>query len=156
MVKQCKRECHTTKSPRLWYNTPHDRRSPDIFGSFWFGAGRRRMGRGVGIVFFVVWIIQSRGPFGAGGAAHQAFTVLLPQGVCIQRLSGRVLPRRGEACRGGGVPLCDRRFTADEIKAWAEECGLAVTESRFVRAGFDDEFDSSTGKEILLITKKVM
>jgi hypothetical protein len=50
--------------------------------------------------------------------------------------------------------LCDRRFTADEIRAWAEACGLAVTEVRFVRAGFDAEFDASTGKEILLITKE--
>ena len=72
--------------------------------------------------------------------------------------------KRHVACRkeqfsaASGLPgeylLCDRRFTVDEIRSWAEECGLAVTESRFVRAGFDAEFDASTGKEILLITKK--
>lgn len=72
--------------------------------------------------------------------------------------------KRHVACRkeqfsaASGLPgeylLCDRRFTADEIRFWAESCGLAVTESRFVRAGFDAEFDASTGKEILLITKK--
>ena len=72
--------------------------------------------------------------------------------------------KRHVACRkeqfsaASGLPgeylLCDRRFTADEIRIWAESCGLAVTESRFVRAGFDAEFDASTGKEILLITKK--
>ena len=72
--------------------------------------------------------------------------------------------KRHVACRKeqfsakSGLPgeylLCDRRFTVEEIRAWAEACGLAVTESRFVRAGFDAEFDASTGKEILLITKK--
>ena len=72
--------------------------------------------------------------------------------------------KRHVACRkeqfsaASGLPgeylLCDRRFTVDEIRFWAEECGLAVTESRFVRAGFDTGFDASTGKEILLITKK--
>ena len=72
--------------------------------------------------------------------------------------------KRHVACRKeqfsarSGLPgeylLCDRRFTADEIRAWAEACGLAVTEVRFVRAGFDAEFDASTGKEILLITKR--
>ena len=72
--------------------------------------------------------------------------------------------KRQVACRKeqfsakSGLPgeylLCDRRFTLEEIRTWAEACGLAVTESRFVRAGFDAEFDASTGKEILLITKK--
>ena len=72
--------------------------------------------------------------------------------------------KRHVACRkeqfssASGLPgeylLCDRRFTADEIRSWAEACGLSVSESRFVRAGFDAEFDASTGKEILLITKK--
>ena len=72
--------------------------------------------------------------------------------------------KRHIACRKeqfsarSGLPgeylLCDRRFTADEIRSWAEACGLAVTEVRFVRAGFGDEFDASTGKEILLITKR--
>ena len=72
--------------------------------------------------------------------------------------------KRHVACRKeqfsakSGLPgeylLCDRRFTAKEIRSWAEECGLVVTSSRFVRSGFDAEFDASTGKEILLITKK--
>ena len=72
--------------------------------------------------------------------------------------------KRHVACRKeqfsarSGLPgeylLCDRRFTADEIRAWVEACGLAVKEVRFVRAGFDVEFDASTGKEILLITKR--
>ena len=72
--------------------------------------------------------------------------------------------KRHVACRKeqfsakSGLPgeylLCDRRFSLEEIRSWAEACGLAVTESRFVRAGFDAEFDASTGKEILLITKK--
>ena len=72
--------------------------------------------------------------------------------------------KRHVACRKeqfsarSGLPgeylLCDRRFTADEIHAWAEACGLAVKEVRFVRAGFDTEFDALTGKEILLITKR--
>ena len=72
--------------------------------------------------------------------------------------------KRHVACRKeqfsakSGLPgeylLCDRRFTAEEIRTWAEACGLAVIDSRFVRAGFSDEFDAFTGKEILLITKK--
>ena len=66
--------------------------------------------------------------------------------------------RKEQFSSGTGLPgeylLCDRRFTSDEIRSWAESCGLAVTESRFVRAGFDAEFDVATGKEILLITKK--
>ena len=72
--------------------------------------------------------------------------------------------KRHVACRKeqfsakSGLPgeylLCDRRFTADEIRIWAESCGLIVAESRFVRAGFDAKFDATTGKEILLITKK--
>lgn len=66
--------------------------------------------------------------------------------------------RKEQFSSGTGLPgeylLCDRRFTSDEIRTWAESCGLVVTESRFVRAGFDAEFDATTGKEILLITKK--
>ncbi len=60
----------------------------------------------------------------------------------------------GDTGLPGEYLLCDRRFTADEIREWAEECGLAVTECKFVRSGFDAKFDASSGKEILLITKK--
>ena len=65
---------------------------------------------------------------------------------------------RKEQFSESGLPgeylMQDRRFTVEEICDWAEECGLSVKERRFVRAGFDAEFDATTGKEILLVTKK--
>ena len=72
--------------------------------------------------------------------------------------SRHVACRKEQFSSLSGLPgeylIYDRRFTEDEIAAWAEECGLAVVECRFVRSGFDLKYDSTSGKEILLVTKK--
>ena len=54
----------------------------------------------------------------------------------------------------GEYLIRDRRFTLDEIKRWASECGLTVTSHRFVRAGFEVDYAETDGKEILVITRK--
>lgn len=53
----------------------------------------------------------------------------------------------------GEYLIRDRRFSADEIVAWAKECGLHVLEHHFVRAGFAEEHAESSAKEILLVTR---
>ena len=66
--------------------------------------------------------------------------------------------RKEQFSAGEGLPgeylICDRRFTEEEIVSWTDECGLEVCEVRFVRAGFGTSYDSSSGKEILLLAKK--
>lgn len=54
----------------------------------------------------------------------------------------------------GEYLIRNRRFTLDEIVRWASECGLTVTNHRFVRAGFAADYAESDGKEILVITRK--
>ena len=51
--------------------------------------------------------------------------------------------------------VVDRRFTCEEIKAWIKEVGMEVVTSRFVRAGFHEDFSEQNGKEILVIARKV-
>lgn len=50
--------------------------------------------------------------------------------------------------------VVDRRYARAEIEALLADAGLEVCASRFVRAGFDRDFESSGGKEILLIALK--
>ena len=61
---------------------------------------------------------------------------------------------------GAGLPpgeflIRDRRFTADEISNWLRAAGLEVLQRRFVRAGFKVDYAVSTGKEILILARKV-
>ena len=49
--------------------------------------------------------------------------------------------------------VVDRRYTLPEITGLLDACGLEVAASRYVRAGFREEYTNSTGKEILLVAK---
>ena len=60
----------------------------------------------------------------------------------------------GRGLPSGEFLIRDRRFTAAEISAWLAAAGLDVVQTRFVRAGFKVECAVSTGKEILLFTRK--
>ena len=60
----------------------------------------------------------------------------------------------GKGLPSGEFLIRDRRFTAAEISAWLDAAGLELVQTRFVRAGFKIEYAVSTGKEILLFTRK--
>lgn len=60
----------------------------------------------------------------------------------------------GKGLPSGEFLIRDRRFTAAEISSWLVAAGLEIVQTRFVRAGFKVEYAVSTGKEILLFTKK--
>lgn len=49
--------------------------------------------------------------------------------------------------------VVDRRYTLPEITELLDAAGLEVVKSRYVRAGFSEEYTATTGKEILLVAK---
>lgn len=49
--------------------------------------------------------------------------------------------------------VVDRRYTLPEITELLDAAGLEVVKSRYVRAGFAEEYTATTGKEILLVAK---
>lgn len=71
----------------------------------------------------------------------------------------RLVCHKEQFAAASGLPsgeylIRDRRFTSDEIVAALTRAGLEVLQTRFVRAGFRVEYAISTGKEILLFTRK--
>ena len=62
----------------------------------------------------------------------------------------------GRGTLPGEYLIRDRRYLKEEIENLMEENGLEIVRSAFVRAGFKEELSEKVGKEILVVSRRIL